>query len=76
MRKYYYMVHRESRTYSGWDEFKTLRQALKYIKKTYKNTTRGYGIASEYTLTIEQHEGWDLVEKRELRRLKKKYESK
>lgn len=68
----YYTVLRKSSTYSGTDEFKTLFSVFWYVWSfmTFRNRR-----LCKYTFTIEQRDGYELVEKRELKRLKRKYEN-
>jgi hypothetical protein len=65
----YFIVHRESRRFSDTEQFKYLIQVLWYIIRWVKDDQD-----SEYTFTIEERDGYELLEMKELKRLKKKYE--
>jgi hypothetical protein len=65
----YFIVRRQSQTLSETEQFKYLIQVFWYITRWVKDDQD-----SEYTFTIEEHDGYELLEMKELERLKKKYE--
>lgn len=69
----YFTVLRQSRTYSGQDEFVNIWQVLKYVYRVYSSYKK---YASNYRLTIKEEYGNPPAEKRLYKQLKKKYEGK
>lgn len=68
---HYYKVKRQSSTFSGTEDFKSLWRVFVYLHHYFAHNRH----PSKYTFTITQEYGWELVEKQELKRLKEKYES-
>lgn len=67
MDNYYYNIHRESSLSSSWRVCHTLEDVHQFFLDHEENL-------SGVTITVEQQYGWDEKERKELARLKKKYE--
>lgn len=65
----YYTLKYNGRVFHSSNNHKTIRQVCRSLRQLEKN---GY-LDRGSSVMIEQHEGWELIEKAEYERLKAKY---